>query len=185
MSIKSNCTLANPVMAGRIYSLELRYSCSHKQGLEYHTLDCLRMPFDTTAMLFLFALFAGSLAASLSAALLYFKGSITTPGVFRIFGRVRFLQHASRVLKSGLSHAYRSSVCSILFTGDVTVSGMHLADRWTATASMGACFDHTAHQPETAEESSSLRMHRRCQLDIFDNAIEQHHHHGMLGRDEQ
>ena len=106
----------------------LRYSRSHKQGLEYYTLDCLRMPFDTTAMLFLFALFAGSLAASLSAALLYFNGSMTTPGVFRIFGRVRFLQHASRVLKSGLSHAYRSSVCSILFTGDITVSGMHLAD---------------------------------------------------------
>ena len=116
------------------------------------------MPFDTTAMLFLFALFAGSLAASLSAALLYFKGSITTPGVFRIFGRVRFLQHASRVLKSDLSHAYRSSVCSILFTGDVTASGMHLADSGLQVPAWVPCFDHTAHQPETAEESNSLRF---------------------------
>ena len=72
------------------------------------------MPFDTTAMLFLFALFAGSLAASLSAALLYFNGSITTPGVFRIFGRVRFLQHACNVLKNGLSHAQIPSVGSTL-----------------------------------------------------------------------
>ena len=59
-----------------------------------HLLLCLRMPFEITAMLFLLALFAGKLAASLSKALLYLSGSITTPGVFRIFGRVRFLRHA-------------------------------------------------------------------------------------------
>ena len=56
-----------------------------------HLLLCLRMPFDTTATLFLLALSAGKLAASLSRALLYLSGSITTPGVFRILGLVRFL----------------------------------------------------------------------------------------------
>ena len=85
------------------------------------------MPFDTTAMLFLFALFAGSLAASLSAALLYFNGSITTPGVFRIFGRVRFLQHACNALKSGLSHAQGPSLCSILYSGYGTESELRLS----------------------------------------------------------
>ena len=59
---------------------------------------CLRIPFETTAMLFLLALFAGKLAASLSKALLYLSGSITTPGVFRIFGLVKFLKHAGRLL---------------------------------------------------------------------------------------
>ena len=49
------------------------------------------MPFDTTATLFLLVLLAGMLAASLSRALLYLSGSMTTPGVFRILGRVRFL----------------------------------------------------------------------------------------------
>lgn len=64
-----------------------------------HFLDCLRMPFETTAMLFRFALFPGTLAASFSEALLYFIGSMTTPGVFRIFGRVRFLRHGHQAVR--------------------------------------------------------------------------------------
>ena len=54
------------------------------------------MPFETTAMLFLFALYPGMLAASLADALLNFSGSITTPGVFKILGRVRFLRHTQK-----------------------------------------------------------------------------------------
>ncbi len=50
----------------------------------------------STATLFLLALSAGKLAASLSRALLYLSGSITTPGVFRILGRVRFLRQVDR-----------------------------------------------------------------------------------------
>ena len=84
------------------------------------------MPFDTTAMLFLFALFAGSLAASLSAALLYFNGSITTPGVFKIFGRVRFLQHAYKVVKSGVLQGPLSSGTS--YADDATVAWFCSAD---------------------------------------------------------
>ena len=80
------------------------------------------MPFDTTAMLFLLALFAGCLSASLSAALLYFNGSMTTPGVFKIFGRVIFLQHACKVLKSGLSHASGPFLSGTLYAGDAIVS---------------------------------------------------------------
>ena len=65
-----------------------------------HLLLCLRMPFETTATLFLLALSAGKLAASLSRALLYLRGSMTTPGVFRILGRVRFLRQVDRRLRN-------------------------------------------------------------------------------------
>lgn len=54
-------------------------------------------------MLFLFALCPGMLAASLADALLYFSGSMTTPGVFKILGRIRFLTHTQ---KRSLSFSY-------------------------------------------------------------------------------
>ena len=47
-------------------------------------------------MLFLFALCPGMLAASLADALVYFCGSMTTPGVFKILGRVRFLRRTQK-----------------------------------------------------------------------------------------
>ena len=65
----------------------------------HHLLLCLRMPFETTATLFLLALSAGKLAASLSRALLCLSGSMTTPGVFRILGRVRFLRQVEKYLR--------------------------------------------------------------------------------------
>ena len=65
---------------------------------QLYLLDFLRMPFDTTETDLRLALSAGMPAASLSTPLLYFSGWITTPGVFRILGRVRSLH---------LGHGYR------------------------------------------------------------------------------
>ena len=68
----------------------------------HHFLDFLRMPLDTTAMLFRLALCAGCAAASLATAALYLSGWMTAPGVFRIWGRVRSLQgHACDHQQSG------------------------------------------------------------------------------------